>query len=100
VVNQLATIAGREFYIGISKLNQDITNGKELEHGTPETRLFSIRGVAERWSVSEKLIWSLVNSQTLRSIRLGKRVLICESELLRFVRDAQQEPEGVREEES
>jgi excisionase family DNA binding protein len=53
---------------------------------TPDDNRFalSMRECADELSVSEKTIWTLINSGKLRAFRVGRGVRILRIELLRF----------------
>ena len=49
--------------------------------------LFSINDVARRWSISRGSIYTLLNSQSLRSVTINSRRLIMLAEIERFERE-------------
>jgi excisionase family DNA binding protein len=55
--------------------------------GDPATRLYSVREVADRMSVSERWLRSELAAGRLPTIRLGSRRLISEADLAVYVQE-------------
>jgi excisionase family DNA binding protein len=50
-----------------------------------ETRLRSISEVANRLAVSRATVWRLIKDARIRSVRIGARVLVSDTEIARLI---------------
>jgi excisionase family DNA binding protein len=51
----------------------------------PEAIAFSIEDAARRLSVGRSTVYELIGAKALRTIHVGRRILVPESELRRFI---------------
>ena len=58
------------------------------------TRLLSIEAAAELLSISKWTVRSYVRAGKLRPVRIGRRVLLAETELERLIAESQDPPEA------
>jgi excisionase family DNA binding protein len=57
------------------------------------TKLLNIKAAAELLSISPYTVRSYIRAGKLRSVRIGRRVLLAEAELERLVAESQGRPE-------
>lgn len=58
---------------------------RERNEAHPEAIAFSIEDAAKRISVGRSTIYELIGEKAIRTIHVGRRTLIPESELRRFI---------------
>ena len=51
----------------------------------PSSRLWSIPDAADRLGVSQRYVWQLIAQGVLRRVKLGRRTLVREDDLIRYI---------------
>ena len=51
----------------------------------PTSRLWSIPDAAQRLGVSQRYVWQLIAQGVLRRVRLGRRTLVRDDDLVRYI---------------
>jgi excisionase family DNA binding protein len=51
----------------------------------PSSQLWSIREAAERLGVSERYVWQLIADGVLRKVKLGRRTMVRDDDLIRYI---------------